>query len=300
MNLDDLHRTHARHLYAARRAPGTVGYYRDCVNRLKEFMASEGLPDDADALDRQALIRFMLWLRERGLAPGGEAAVMRGVRATLRFAEEEELVAGHPTHRLKLGSVPQPRPPAVSDHEAREAIRIVAGLRHPLRDRAILTVMLDTGVRMGELLALRTGDVDTVGGMIRLRAETTKRRRERRIPVGIKSGRAIAAYERRERKPARPGVETLFLNRSGLPMTPSALHNLLWRVADQAQIPRSHLSPHAWRRAFATSYLRHGGDLATLQQLMGHATIAQTQIYLRITTEDLQRAHLCASPMDRL
>lgn len=301
MKLLDLHAQHRRHLASLRRSPATLDYYKYALEPLDKFLAERGLPVDTDSLSKPLLQDFQLWLREsRKMKPGGEHAVMRGVRAALRWAHEEELIPRDPTAKLKLITVPQSRPPAVQPEEAREALRIAATMEQPLRNRALLLTLLDTGVRAGELLQLRVEDVDLERGMLKVRAETAKRKRERLIPVGIKCGKAIAVYTRKERKPAFPHVPELFLNRSGEPMTKGVMDHLMLAIGQQAGIPRSHLAPHAWRRAFATSFLRHGGDVFALQQLMGHSTLEQTRVYCRYLPDDLQRQHLRASPADRL
>lgn len=228
---------------------------------------------------------------------------MRGVRAALRWAHSEEILARDVMKGIKLAPVPQPRPPHVGADLARRAVAATAGGTMPLRDRALTLVMLDTGLRMGELLQLRPDDVDQVAGFIRIRAETSKRQRERRLPFGIKTGRAIAAYERRERRPSHrlaPDGLPFFLTRSGTPLTASGLHNMLHRLAERLGEPRSALAPHAWRRGMATAFMQGGGDLASLQLLMGHATLEQTRIYLRLSDDDLQRAHQRVGIVDRL
>ncbi|WP_254843011.1 tyrosine-type recombinase/integrase [Deinococcus marmoris] len=202
--------------------------------------------------------------------------------------------------RIKLASVPQVRPPAVSSEAAREALKACAQTRHPLRDRAMLLTMLDTGVRMSELLQLRESDLDVIGGFLRVRAETSKRQRERRIPVGVRAMRAVTTYQRRERRPARATVDTLYLNRSGVPLSVSGLHHVLIRLAEVTGRSRAELAPHAWRRGMATAYMSNGGDIVTLQLILGHATLDQTRVYLRLSDDDLQRRHLRASPADNL
>lgn len=300
MKVGQIHRMHARHLAALRRAPGTISYYGDCIRRLEEFLEARGLPDDAAQLRKTDLMDLMLWLRERGLSPGGEHAVMRGVRATLRWAVEEDLIGADPTRKLRLSTPPVTMPPAVTPQEAREALRLAMTTDHPLRDKAILLTMLDTGVRMGELLQLHLEDVDMERGMLRVRAETSKRQRERHIPFGVKLGRAISLYERRERRPARASIPNLFLNRSGMPLTKGVVEHLTSGLAERMGVPRSHLAPHAWRRAFATACLRGGVDIHALRLMMGHTSIEQTLVYARYVPDDLQRQHLRASPGDRL
>ncbi|WP_158590306.1 tyrosine-type recombinase/integrase [Deinococcus sp. RM] len=300
MNLSELHQIHRRHLLSLRRSEGTVEYYSQTITSLERYMASEGLTPDLTAVDKPLLQGFVLHLRQRGLAPGGEHATMRGIRATLRWAFEEELIPNNPMARFKLAPVPQVMPPAVSGMEAKAALKAAKETSHPLRDQAILLTLLDTGVRLSELLQLQTADIDLARGMVRVREETSKRKKERRVPIGIKAGKAITIYERRERKPARPHIQEMFLNRSGLPMSKSGLHNLMLRLAQSADIPPAHLSPHACRRAFATMALTNGVDVFTLREMMGHASLEQTRVYLRLSEEDLQRAHLRASPADRL
>lgn len=300
MNLSELHQAHRRHLLSLRRTEGTVGYYRDTITSLERYMALQGLEPAAALVTKSLLQGFVLHLRERGLSPGGEHATMRGIRATMRWAYEEELIPTNPMARFKLATVPQVMPPAVSLDEARAALNAAKDTDHPLRDQAILLTLLDTGLRMSELLQLRLDDVDTSRGVITVRAETSKRKKERRVPLGVKAGRALARYESRERRPARPHIQEVFLNRSGLPLSKSGLHNLMLRLAESANVPASHLAPHAWRRAFATMALTNGVDVFTLREMMGHATLDQTRVYLRLTDEDLQRAHMRSSPGDRI
>lgn len=300
MNLSDLHQFHRRHLLSLRRTEGTVGYYQDTITALERYMAAQGLAPEASLVTKSLLQGFVLHLRERGLSPGGEHAIMRGIRATFRWAYEEELIPTNPMARLKLATVPQVMPPAVTLEEARAALQAAKGTDHPLRDQAILLTLLDTGLRMSELLQLQLSDVDLHRGVVTVRAETTKRKKERRVPLGVKAGRAITRYINRERRPVRPHIPDVFLNRSGFPLSKSGLHNLMLRLAESANVPASHLAPHAWRRAFATMALTNGVDVFTLREMMGHATLDQTRVYLRLTDADLQRAHMRASPADKL
>lgn len=301
MDLQQLHQTHRRHLAAARRSPATLEYYRYALEPLSAFLEERGLAPDTDSLSKPIMQEFQLWMREqRGMRPGGEHAVLRGVRASIRWAHAEELIQDDPLKRFQLPPVPKVTPPATSDEEAREALRVVKHMEQPLRNTAMLLTLLDTGVRLGELIGLRTTDVDLERGLLRVRAETSKRGKQRMIPLGVKAGRALAAYERRERAPVYDHVQELFLGRTGTPMTKGVVEHIMVTISQRCGIPRSHVAPHAWRRAFATGFLRHGGDIATLQQLMGHSSIDQTRVYLRLTHDDLQRVHLRASPADRL
>ncbi|WP_135227510.1 tyrosine-type recombinase/integrase [Deinococcus fonticola] len=300
MKLEELHQIHRRHLLSMRRSPRTVEFYEQGMLALTRYLDSQGTPPDTDHVSRLTLQELQLALRERGLSPGGEHAILRAIRGAFRWAIEEELITVDPTRKLRMPALPQERPPTVQPEEIRAALKLVAAMDQPLRNRALLLVMLDCGLRMGEIIQLRVEDVDLAAGMVTVRAETAKREKERRVPIGIKASRAVAAYERRERDPVFPHVGELFLNRSGEPMTAGGIHHLMVKVAKGIGVPRSHVAPHAWRRAFAVGMLRGGANLFELQQMMGHTTLEMTRKYVKLLPDDLQRVHLRASPADRL
>ena len=301
MLLTDLHQIHVRHLAALRRSPATIAFYYFSLEPLLEFMAGQGLAPDADLITLPLLRDFQLWLRDsRGMKPGGEHAVLRGVRATLRWAAEEELIARDPTAKLRLPALPGERPPAVQPGEVERCLKVAAGMTQPLRNRAILLCLYDTGLRMGEVLGLRVEDLNMHTGMVTVRAETAKREKARVVPMGLKTARALNRYERQERRPALPLVRALFLGRTGEPMTRGGLTHLLVKVSAAAEIPRAHTAPHAWRRGFAVAYLRAGGDIFSLQQILGHTTLEMTRRYVKFLPDDLQKKHSLASPVDNL
>ncbi|WP_188971662.1 tyrosine-type recombinase/integrase [Deinococcus aerolatus] len=301
MLLTDLHQMHVRHLAALRLSPATIAYYFYSLEPLLQFMEAQGLARDAELITLPLLREFQLWLRDtHGMKAGGEHAVLRGVRATLRWAAEEELLACDPTAKLRLPTLPHERPPAVQPDEVERCLKVAAGMTQPLRNRAILLCLYDTGLRMGEVLQLRVDDLNMTTGMITVRAETAKREKARVVPIGLKTSKALNAYERKERRAALPMVQQLFLGRTGEPMTKGGLTHLLVKISAAAEVPRSHTAPHAWRRGFAVGYLRGGGDIFSLQQILGHTTLEMTRRYVKFLPDDLQRRHSLASPVDNL
>ncbi|MDV6376149.1 tyrosine-type recombinase/integrase [Deinococcus arenicola] len=301
MLLTQLHTIHARHLAALRRSAHTITFYAHAVNQLTQYMTLRGETPDADNVTRATILGYQEWLREeRKLKPGGEHAALRGLRATFRWALEEELITRDPTVRMRMPSLPHEQPPAIQPGEVELCLRQAKKSRHPLRDTAILYVLYDTGLRRGELISLRLEDVDLLSGAITVRAANAKTNRTRRVPLGIKSSRAINQYERRERHPAVPHIQELFLTHAGTPMTKDALNFILQSTGERAGLPRSHTAPHAWRRGFAVGLLRNGADLFALQTILGHTTLDMTRKYVRYLPDDIQRIHLRASPADRL
>lgn len=300
MNLSELHQMHARHLASMRRSPHTIRHYRHGVAILERFLTEKGLSTEVAQITRPILTEFMIWNRERGLQPGGEHAQMRAIRATIRWAFEEEMILSDPTARIKLPSLPNESPPAVQPHEVQAMLDITKGWRHPMRDAALLLTLYDTGLRTGEIAGLKTSDVDVTKGVIHVRAETSKREKGRVVPLGVRAARAITRYERQERKPASERIDTLFLGREGMPMGRSALGQLLARLARSAGIPRENAAPHAWRRGFAVEFLRQGGNLFSLQQILGHSSLQMSRRYVTYLPQDLMAEHMRASPADRL
>jgi len=273
MLLSEPHQIHARHLSALRRSPSTIAFYRFSLEPLEKCLAQKGMEPDADLVTLHLLREFQLWLRDtRGMQPGGEHAVLRGVRATLRWGHDEELLARDPTKKLKLPTLPHDRPPAVQPEEVERCLKVATGMTQPIRNRAILLCLYDTGLRMGEALQLRVDDVDMQTGMIRVRVETAKREKSRAVPMGLRTAKALNRYERMERKPTLPLVKEMFLSRTGEPMTKGGFTHLLVKISTAAEIRRANTAPHAWRRGFAIQYLRNGGDLFSLQQILGHST----------------------------
>ncbi|MDL2342970.1 tyrosine-type recombinase/integrase [Deinococcus sp. MIMF12] len=300
MELMTLHEMHARHLRALRRSPETVRFYRQAVLDLERFMQSQGMDPKAELVTRAVLIECQGAMQARDLKPGAVHAFMRGLRALFRWAVDEDLITRDPTLKLKLPSIGGDVPPAIQPDEVSRCLKAVQGMPFPARNTAILMLMYDTGLRLGEVIGLNSDDVDMTAGVMRVRAETSKVDAQRTVPLGIKSAKALAKYERLERRPLLPHVPTLFIARGGAPLTKSGLSQLLNRVAEEAGLPRDHVAPHAWRRGFAVQYLRNGGDMFSLQQILGHTDLSMTRRYVKYLPNDIQVQHLRASPADRL
>lgn len=109
-------------------------------------------------------------------------------------------------------------------------------MEQPLRNTALLLTMLDTGMRLGEIIQLKGTDVDLERGMMTVRAETAKRKKARVIPLGVKAGRAIATYERRERRPVYTHIEELFLGRTGMPMMKGVIEHIMVTISQRAAV----------------------------------------------------------------
>lgn len=167
---------------------------------------------------------------------------------------------------------------------------------HGVRDLAILMVLFDTGARLGELVAMRAGDVDD---MARPGLRVTGKSGTRAVGMGSMARRAVRDYLHRCRHPAHPDHDALWVARDGAPLREKGVQLVLKRLQARAGIP-GRLHPHKLRHTFALAYLRAGGDAFTLQSAMGHATMTMTQHYVHLSAADVEASMVQYSPADRL
>ncbi len=158
---------------------------------------------------------------------------------------------------------------------------------HWLRDRAILTLLYATGMRAGELVGLRDGDVNFRLGVVRVLG---KGGRERVVPVAEAALHLLAEYLRRERPGDAAAGDRLLLSRTGRPMRREDVFRLVRKYVRRAAL-RGRISPHTLRHCFATQLLAGGADLRSVQEMLGHADIATTQIYTHVDVSRLKAVH---------
>jgi integrase/recombinase XerD len=166
------------------------------------------------------------------------------------------------------------------------------------RDQAIILTLLDTGLRASELSALKVNDVDLKSGKVQVkhgRLGGAKGGKGRIVYLGKAARRAVWRYLA-EREDGEEPEAPLFLARYDRPMNKDALRLLMARLGEKAGVKNCH--PHRFRHTFAITYLRSGGDVFTLQALLGHSTLDMVQHYARIADIDVEQAHRRASPAD--
>ena len=218
---------------------------------------------------------------------GRASSAARRVSSLKRFYQyclRERHVAADPT--LKLDPPKRaPRFPKTLSEADVEALLAAPDPSTPLglRDRAMLETLYATGLRVSELVGLKTYEVNLDAGVLRVMGKGSK---ERLVPLGEEAVHWIARYVASRRHAA----DALFLTARGAGMTRQAFWHLIRRYGRRA-IPGKALSPHVLRHAFATHLINHGADLRVVQLLLGHADISTTQIYTHVARERLKRLH---------
>jgi len=217
--------------------------------------------------------------------PVSPATLQRKVaclRSFYRHLRRLDLVTDDPTVLLRAPKQTRRLPQVLSRDEVARLLDAPRGAEPPaLRDRALLELMYACGLRASEAIALEVGDVDLDTGVLRARGKGAK---QRLVPIGSAASRALVAYLTRGR-PRLVGDRmeaTLFLNHRGGRLTRQGLYKIVQRHARAAGLENK-MSPHTLRHTFASHLLAGGCDLRSLQEMLGHADIATTQIYMHRT-----------------
>lgn len=266
-------------------SPHTVAAYRRDLGRMLES-------HPADLPDRSALAQHLLGL-QRTLAPASVARAAAAIRGFYRFLHAEGVVPEDAAEGLLGPKLEQRLPKALS----RDAMRRL--LSQPtddtelgLRDRAILHVLYATGCRVAEVTDLRTTSIVEEHRLLRAFG---KGRKERLIPISDEALTLVLRY----RDGVRPGLraratkdpgDVLFLSRTGRPLDRVRIWQVVREAAGAAGIEAA-CSPHALRHSFATHLVAGGADLRSVQEMLGHASLATTQVYTHVDHERLKTVH---------
>jgi integrase/recombinase XerD len=267
----------------------TLDAYRSDLQQFGSHLEKTG--GDALTVVHADLAEFIASMAagEGDRPPVKPATLQRKVaclRSFYRHLRRESLLEEDPTAQLRAPRQSRKLPQVLSRDEVARLLEQPGGSTPPaLRDRALLEVMYACGLRASEATGLEVGDVDLEAGILRARGKGSK---ERLVPIGSAAGRALAAYLQRGRpKLAGDRLEPrLFLNHRGAGLTRQGLYKIVQRHARSAGLA-SKMSPHTLRHTFATHLLAGGCDLRSLQEMLGHADIATTQLYTSLSADRL-------------
>lgn len=263
---------------AARRSPHTVRSYGSDLSQLAAHLdgAFDLTPD-----------RLRSYLRAVAKHPLSRARKLSTLRTFVRFLREGGHLDHDPTESLEAPIRRKRLPKALSRAQAEELLDQPAQGRSPLRDRAMLELMYAAGLRAAEVVSVNVQDVDLREQTVQIRGKGNK---ERVSLFGDLFVHAAKAYLSGERVPANgPPPEPLFTNPQGKRLTTRTVQNVVHRWAVSAGLPPG-VSPHTLRHSFATHLLDGGADLKSVQQLLGHESLATTQVYTHVSVERLRKS----------
>ncbi|MCO4762340.1 MAG: site-specific tyrosine recombinase XerD [Myxococcales bacterium] len=281
----------------------TVTAYGRDLRRFERFALTTLRITDPGQLERDALMSYLIELRQAGLHDRSVARHMSTLRTFSRFLVEEGHLEDSPAALLDMPQQPRSLPEVLNPDEiARLLDAPDIDTARGLRDRAMLETLYATGLRVTELITLRMGDVDFDRGVVTCMG---KGRKERLVPIGeqargtllqyLTDGRPFIARSAAARSRRGGHTAPLFITRQGRPMTRQGFWKLIKRYAEQAGIDKP-ISPHRLRHSFATHLLAGGADLRAVQAMLGHADIGTTQIYTHVHRERLRVIYDKAHP----
>jgi integrase/recombinase XerD len=280
-------------LEAGDSAHTVTNYVRD-VRRLAGYAAAKGArrPEDVTST---ALREFVYALKDLGLAPATIRRQISAVRTYYRFLVGEGHAARDPSERLESPRQWRRLPTVLSVPEI-ERLLAAPNTDEPLaiRDRALLEFAYATGARVSELVGLALQDLLYEDGLARIFGKGAK---ERVVPVGRRALGAVALYVReiRPRFDRGKGRGSVFLNARGTPLSRVGAWTIIKRAARLAGIGKR-VTPHTLRHTFATHLLEGGADLRAVQEMLGHADLATTQLYTHVDRDYLRTVHKTFHP----
>jgi integrase/recombinase XerD len=280
-------------LAAARLAPRTVEAYRRDLAHLAAFL--DGSPADATT-DR--LAAYVAQLRADGRAA---TTVARRVAAIRSFFRHQMLLGArddNPAAELELPKRRRALPRTLSPGEVERLIDAAAGTTpRALRDRAIVELLYGAGLRVGEAVSLDRTSIDLEERLVRAVGKGSK---ERVVPIGREAAEALRRYLGR----GRPHLDRrhrpeLFLNAKGGALTRAGVFLILRRLAAKAGLEPERVHPHLLRHSFATHLLEGGADLRSVQEMLGHADLATTELYTHVSDRRRRELYFQAHPHAR-
>jgi integrase/recombinase XerD len=267
----------------------TVDAYRRDVDRLATFMDARGIRRPAD-VGAGELREFVYHLKDRGLQASSIRRNVSAVRTYFAYLLAEGHVVADPTDRVELPRAWRRLPDVLSRADVAKILDAPDPMdRFFWRDKAMLEFAYASGVRVGELITLKVRDVDLQEGLALVLGKGAK---ERLVPVGRQALQALIVYLR-EIRPVLAGNRAegvVFLNARGSPLSRMGVWKILQKQVRRAGV-RKRVTPHTFRHSFATHLLEGGADLASVQEMLGHADIATTQIYTHVEREYLRDVH---------
>lgn len=273
-------------------------YERDLSNFI-EYVQAQGVTNTAD-IQKHHLSLYMLQLKQQGRAVATMSRHMVSIRAFFHYLVTERHVQSDPSMHLETPKQEKKLPKVLSIDEVEKVLTAPdTSTNAGIRDAAMLEVLYATGIRVSELISLNCDHINLTLGFIRCMGAADK---ERIVPLGAVAAEALNAYMNnvRDKLLKRDGVEpALFLNLQGTRITRQGFWKIIKKYAAEAGIV-SDITPHTLRHSFAAHLLENGADLRSVQEMLGHADISTTQVYVQLTKPRIKEVYNLTHPRAKM
>ena len=277
-------------------SPATLDAYR---LDLRRFVSVMGETTSTDSLEYQGIVAYLGQLVELGFAPASLKRTVAAIKSFCGFMVHDGLAKNNAAGILKMPKVPAHLPPTLSIVQISELLDQPFELT-PLgtRNRAVLELLYGCGLRVSELTNLNRAECNLNDGLIRVFGKGSK---ERMVPISGTALSALSSYLREARgllhtkkTTAPPEDSAVFLNARGLRLSRHGVYDIVVEYGERVGLQNLH--PHSLRHSYATHLLEGGGDLRSIQQLLGHASISTTQIYTHVGRSHIREEYLSCHP----
>ncbi|MDE2425920.1 MAG: tyrosine-type recombinase/integrase [Elusimicrobia bacterium] len=277
-------------------AGGTLTWYRHILGDLAAFLAGKGV-QGIEAIEPSHLRDFLVSLRQKGHSSQTVDRTFGALRCAFRFWHREGMLPRNP---MALVERPRRERHLIRPFSPEQATQLIAQpdaqTFEGLRDRAMIMLMLDSGLRVSEV---RTLEADRIDWMSCTMTVMGKGRKERSVPFSAQTCQALLEYSRqRAQKGAR--CSEFFVGRTFKALERTKVRRIILRYGKRAGIEGVRISPHTLRHTFAVFYIRNGGDSFSLQEILGHSSLEMTRHYVNLARRDVAEQHKKFSPMEGL
>ena len=272
---------------------GTVDLYRRDLSQWDSFMTEGGRQLDLASVTTSDIRTWLMERSVQGDCPGTLRHKVQALRALYRYLLRRGEVTANPAAQVELAKLSKPLPKFVRSRTVDAVLDadIDEDDFTQVRDRLIVMLLYETGIRRSELIGLQDAAVDTVKREIKVRG---KRDKDRIVPFGSELAAWIERY-RKLRGLVRPECGNLLLTAKGKPLYPSLVYHVVHDALAVAGATGK-LSPHVLRHTFASVMLNSGAGLNSVKELLGHESLAATQVYTHVTLSELQHNYELAHP----
>lgn len=271
--------------------PKTVQYYALCLRLFAEYAGED---TDLSAISQTTLKGYFLHLSGKAITSTTVQTYFRAIRAFLSWCYNEQLIPDNLPEKFRLPKAQKKTVDVLSNSEMTQLLKCF-NLRSAmqLRDCCICSLMMDCGLRLNEVVTLALDHLHLADGYAVVNGKGNK---QRIVPIGLYSRRLLLRYL--ARRPSCVQTHAVFLKSDLTPITDDTLRMMFRRLKNKAGIPR--LRAHLLRHTFATNYLENGGDIYTLQTILGHTSLEMVKRYVHFTPGKLESNYMKFSPLDNL
>lgn len=257
----------------------TIAAYQSDIQKYCDFFLKK--KKELDDIKREDIKEYLIYLKQHNTSEKSIARNISCLRSFYKFLLIEKYTNQNPLEFIESPKIRKSLPRVLSYEEMNQLLSFPLLEPFDYRNKAMLELMYATGMRVSELVSLTIHDIDLTNAVVRTMGKGGK---ERIIPIGDYALEALQIYlsEIRPRLLKRGATDAMFLNNHGLMMTRQGFFKIVKQIAKKQNI-QTEFSPHTLRHSFASHLLSHGADIRSIQELLGHANLATTQIYTHVT-----------------